>query len=141
MLFATEKTKLTARIAELESTNAEITERLSVTVRVNAEQAARITEIEAINSELQYTRDAAITAARQAAAAEVEATVAGRVNTAVTDALASAGMPTEDLPARGEGTSQAATIEDLREQLDAEQDPVKAGAIVAQIKALKGKIN
>ena len=141
MLFAAEKTKLTARISELETANASVTEQVTALTAERDTLASRITELESAHAEMQSTHEATITAARQAAAAEVEATVTGRINTAVTDALASAGMPAADLPARAENGTQAASLEDLREQLDTEQDPVKAGAIVAQIKALKGKSN
>lgn len=141
MLFAAEKTKLTARIAELETYATDLAEQAATISAERDAFAARITELEQALATESAALESLVAEARTAAAAEIEETVAGRIDNAVTDALASAGIPSEDLPARGEGTAQSATLEDLREQLESESDPVKAGAIVAQIKSLKGKSN
>jgi hypothetical protein len=141
MIFSKQAAELTARISELETTNASITEQLATITTERDAHAARITEMETSHAtaieQLQAAHESALTAART----EAEAHVDTRIATAVNDALASAGIPDSQLPARGSAENNEASVEDLREQLSAESDPIKAGKIVAKIKSIQAKSN
>jgi chromosome segregation ATPase len=136
MLFAKEKAQFAARIEELESTNASLTEQLTAITTERDAHAARVTEMEATHAtairDMQSAHETAITAAR----AESETNVDTRISTAVTDALASAGVPASELPARG-STEQTASadeqIEALQAKISESKDPLEKGKLAAAI--------
>ena len=136
MIFSQKTAELTARISELETTAASLTEQLTAVTTERDAHAASVTKMEATHAaalrDVQTAHESAITAAHAAAEAGIEA----RISTAVTDALASAGVPDSELPARGSVELSASAdeqIEALQAKIAESKDPLEEGKLASAI--------